>query len=616
MIDDLLNDYILNPENPEKNFNLAIKYKELGQTAAAISFFLRCADRSNNNLDLAYESLIHVGECFDTQGNRFEHVRCMYKHAISIIPSRPEAYYKLANFQNWHQQYQDSYTLCKQALDICDFSLPNFKSKIKYPGKWGLIYERAVAEWNWGKGQQCRKSYRELFKNYWDEVDDWHKQRIQERITSLGSGPAEIAIKPYYNTDLTKFRYKFPGIENVQKNYSQCFQDMFVLSITNGKSNGTYLEVGSGDAFHCNNTFLLEQKFGWKGYGIEWNQNLADTHRVHRSNEVICADALNLNYEKFLNEKYDSNVIDYLQLDVEPAPNTYEILLKIPFDKYKFRVITYEHDHYVDVTRECREKSRKYLKSKGYKLLVSNIAPHDDCPYEDWWVHPELVDPNIIKYFESEEREIKRCDQFMLCATAFKPNFSINTKSKNTLWVVDNFYENPDEVRKFALNQDYHIGGIGRGYIGNRTHEQFLFPGLKERFEQIMGQEITKWEEHGMNGRFQYCWSGQPLVYHCDSQRWGGMIYLTPDAPYQCGTTLYAHKQTRARGYFDDGWDASWRDVPGDPHLDGTSFEPVDVMGNVYNRLVIFDASNIHSASQYFGTIKENARLWQMFFFD
>jgi hypothetical protein len=42
----------------------------------------------------------------------------------------------------------------------------------------------------------------------------------------------------------------------------------------------------------------------------------------------------------------------------------------------------------------------------------------------------------------------------------------------------------------------------------------------------------------------------------------------------------------------------------------------VDVLGNVYNRLVIFDASAIHSASQYFGTVKENSRLWQMFFFD
>ena len=194
--------------------------------------------------------------------------------------------------------------------------------------------------------------------------------------------------------------------------------------------------------------------------------------------------------------------------------------------------------------------------------------------------------------------------------------FSINKNYKPTSWIVDNFYESPGEVRRFALKQEYVEGGFGRGFIGRRTEQQFLFPGLKERFEKIMGRTITKWEDYGMNGRFQIAWSGEPLVYHCDSQRWGGMLYLTPDAPYSCGTTLYAHKQTRARTYYDEGWDVSWKDVPGDPHLDGTPFEPVDVLGNVYNRLVIFDASAIHSASQYFGTIEENARLWQMFFFD
>ena len=194
--------------------------------------------------------------------------------------------------------------------------------------------------------------------------------------------------------------------------------------------------------------------------------------------------------------------------------------------------------------------------------------------------------------------------------------FNTIKDEKQTSWTVDNFYESPDQIRKFALEQEYDIGGIGKGYIGNRTKQQFLFPDLKERFENIMGRKITKWEEHGMNGRFQYCWSGQPLVYHCDNQQWGGMLYLTPNAPFECGTTLYAHKKTKARTFYDEGWDHSWKDVPGDPHLDRTPFEPVDVLGNVYNRLVIFDASCIHSASEYFGTVKENCRLWQMFFFD
>jgi hypothetical protein len=194
--------------------------------------------------------------------------------------------------------------------------------------------------------------------------------------------------------------------------------------------------------------------------------------------------------------------------------------------------------------------------------------------------------------------------------------FNININSKSTSWIIDNFYENPDEVREFALKQDYLEGGLGRGFIGRRTHQQFLFPGLKEKFEEIMGRKITKWEEHGMNGRFQVAWSGEPLVYHCDDQKWGGMLYLTPNAPYQCGTTLYANKKTKARTYYEEGWNDAWIDVPGGCHLDGTPFEPVDVLGNVYNRLVIFDASCIHSASQYFGTVMDNGRLWQMFFFD
>ena len=45
----------------------------------------------------------------------------------------------------------------------------------------------------------------------------------------------------------------------------------------------------------------------------------------------------------------------------------------------------------------------------------------------------------------------------------------------------------------------------------------------------------------------------------------GSMLYLTPEAPFQCGTTMYAHKKTRARTYHEPGWDESWRDVPGDP---------------------------------------------------
>ena len=195
-----------------------------------------------------------------------------------------------------------------------------------------------------------------------------------------------------------------------------------------------------------------------------------------------------------------------------------------------------------------------------------------------------------------------------------EPVYSLNAKARNRVWVVDDFYADPDAVRAFALQQSFDQGGIGRGYIGNRTHNQFLFPGLKERFEEIMGRKITRWEEHGMNGRFQTAIAGDPLVYHCDDQKYAGMLYLTPNAPWETGTTLWATKKGGARDYYSPTWNEEFSNKK--TYLDRTPYTPVDVIGNVYNRLVIFDASSIHSASEYFGHEATNCRLWQMFFFD
>jgi hypothetical protein len=190
--------------------------------------------------------------------------------------------------------------------------------------------------------------------------------------------------------------------------------------------------------------------------------------------------------------------------------------------------------------------------------------------------------------------------------------FRVNRKKKrrHAMWIVDDFYADPYAIREYALKQEFFDDP---GYIGRRTRKQYFFPGLKETFEEIMGMTITEWESHGMNGRFQHNWAGEKLVYHCDFQKWAGMIYLTPDAPFECGTTMYAHKKTRARHNSDPRLDEVF---DGNTFVDKTPYEPVDVAGNVFNRLVIFNGGNIHAASEYFGYNLENCRLWQMFFFD
>ena len=93
---------------------------------------------------------------------------------------------------------------------------------------------------------------------------------------------------------------------------------------------------------------------------------------------------------------------------------------------------------------------------------------------------------------------------------------SINHNKKPTLWVVDNFYDNPDSIREFALSQEFHFSDYHRG---RRTEDQFEIPGTKEALESIMGLKITKWmETHGMCGRFQHCTCEDALVYHADAQ--------------------------------------------------------------------------------------------------
>jgi hypothetical protein len=182
-------------------------------------------------------------------------------------------------------------------------------------------------------------------------------------------------------------------------------------------------------------------------------------------------------------------------------------------------------------------------------------------------------------------------------------------------FVIDNFYEDPYAVREYALQQEFFDDP---GYIGRRTRTQHLFSGLKETFESIIGEKISEWESYGMNGRFQHNFAGEKLVYHCDQQRWAGMIYLTPDAPPECGTSMYRHKGTKIHHNSQINWDdgTGLKVFNQKTFLDKTPYEPVDVFGNIFNRLVIFDGGCIHAASEYFGSDINDCRMWQMFFFD
>lgn len=175
--------------------------------------------------------------------------------------------------------------------------------------------------------------------------------------------------------------------------------------------------------------------------------------------------------------------------------------------------------------------------------------------------------------------------------------------------VVDDFYTDPDSVRAFALQQPLSLHP--NNHKGIRSDATYRFPGLKERFEQLLGKSIRGWEAYGTNGCFQINVAGEQAVYHADGQTYAGVLFLTPDAPGAAGTKFY-----RSKSGVRKPTPANHDEVFQGGFYDSTRFEQLDVVGNVYNRLVLFDAKLIHAADTYFGRGKEDGRLIQLFFFD
>ena len=183
------------------------------------------------------------------------------------------------------------------------------------------------------------------------------------------------------------------------------------------------------------------------------------------------------------------------------------------------------------------------------------------------------------------------------------------------LLVIDNFYNNAMETRKYVLTQDFKVRG---NYPGQRTesHANLHLKTMIEGYISHFAGKITQWplEKEAYNGAFQYTTSRDRTWIHNDEwNNWAGVLYLTPNAPVTSGTGIYR---------FNDGTRTSIEaEAYGKTELlnnnsqDYTKWELVDRIGNIFNRLILFNSKQYHASQDYFGTTKEDGRLFQVFFF-
>tara|TARA_R100001082_G_C4335360_1_gene147551 strand:+ start:326 stop:1018 length:693 start_codon:yes stop_codon:yes gene_type:complete len=202
--------------------------------------------------------------------------------------------------------------------------------------------------------------------------------------------------------------------KNLEYN-GQAHADAFVLNCTNFKTNGYFLELGSRHPKENNNSYILEKSFGWRGVMVDRETTHEQEYKTERPNSIaIIQDATEIDYKKIFKDNHYPYNLDFFQLDLEVRDNTaLQTLKKINeelFDEYKFATITMEHDIYTGIENavETRYISREILKERGYYLVFKDILDPPEIitssPYEDWWVHPELVDMNYVKKLQEKNK--------------------------------------------------------------------------------------------------------------------------------------------------------------------------------------------------------------------
>ncbi|MBL7766535.1 MAG: hypothetical protein JNJ58_10600 [Chitinophagaceae bacterium] len=191
--------------------------------------------------------------------------------------------------------------------------------------------------------------------------------------------------------------------------------------------------------------------------------------------------------------------------------------------------------------------------------------------------------------------------------------------------VKDDFYPDPYKVYLTAKNAEYYEPEWVTGFRSRNVYHE---SGMKKKLERILGIKITRWDTDPVeeNGVFYQGFSkGKkkeiPGVHSDEPYNdITVLIYLTPGLPYDCGTSLWQHKES---GLINPPMPADARrmkmslaDLREQLEIDSkmrSRWHEIDRIGYRYNRMVAYPSGVLHSATNHYGENMENGRLYQTF---
>jgi hypothetical protein len=191
--------------------------------------------------------------------------------------------------------------------------------------------------------------------------------------------------------------------------------------------------------------------------------------------------------------------------------------------------------------------------------------------------------------------------------------------------VKDNFYKNPEQVVEISKKANYFEPAHVTGY---RSRDVYHEIGVKEKLETILGIKITRWDTNPMeeNGVFYKGFAKGKLKekpgVHSDQpyNDITALVYLTPNIPHDCGTSLWMHKATKLINPVTKAdakrLNMKFEDLQNLLEIDSkkrSKWIEIDRIGNKFNRLVAYPSGALHSATNHFGSSFKDGRIYQTF---
>ena len=196
---------------------------------------------------------------------------------------------------------------------------------------------------------------------------------------------------------------------------------------------------------------------------------------------------------------------------------------------------------------------------------------------------------------------------------------------------VDNFYNEPDKIREFALSLEFkstsQIPWPGKRSPSLDSVDKNFFKNFCDKlFSLNFDFKKTSKVSWAVESYFQIMEPGQYDTInegwiHCDYRPYAGIIYLTPEIDPGCGTSLF-----RPKNYFDIpinleekkemflNFDSSKLDFYKEKIKENNNlFEETINFKNIFNRLVAYDGFNYHGVNKFIG-YDQQPRLTQVFF--